>query len=306
MPRMYFFLACIGCAVSLVAQTPGASQPILRADCSLVLIPTHVTTPIGKSITDLNRENFRLIEDSVEQTITHFSHDDAPVSIGLLFDISGSMRLKMQKASEAVSAFFKTANSEDEFFLVEFNDRAKLSIPFTQDSGEVYQRIAHSKPFGRTSLLDALHLALGQMKSARNARKAIVIFSDGGDNWSRHSAREVRNALLESDVLVYAIGIFDPKESSRTTREEKDGPELLSDLAEQSGGRHYPVVNLNDLPGVSTQIGIDLHDEYVLGYSSSNVSRDGKYRRVRVNLAIPETKLDLRIYHRRGYYAPLQ
>ena len=130
----------------------------------------------------MTRDDFRLFEDGVEQRITHFGQDDAPISIGLVFDTSGSMHDKMRKASEAAAAFFKTANAEDEFFLVEFGDRPRLAVPFTVDSREVYRRIAGLRPFGRTSLLDAIHMALAQMKSARNSRKALVIFSDGGAN----------------------------------------------------------------------------------------------------------------------------
>ncbi len=126
--------------------------------------------------------------------------EDAPLSIGLLFDISGSMRNKIKKATEAAAAFFKTSNPQDEFFLIEFSDRPKLTVPFTSDSDEVYDRIAHTKPFGRTSLLDAIHMAMGEMKHAQNTRKALVIVSDGGDNRSRHTEREIKNAMLESDL----------------------------------------------------------------------------------------------------------
>src|SRR5690349_3812369 len=172
----------------------------IRVDSSLVLIPAHVTTAGGTSVTTLTKENFHLFEDGVEQNITTFAKDDAPISIGLLFDASGSMQKKMQKSSEAAAAFFKTANSEVEFFLVEFNERPKLSVPFTPDSGEIYKRISHTRPFARTSLLDAIHMAMEQMKFARNLRKAIVILSDGGDNSSRYTVRQIKSAMLESDV----------------------------------------------------------------------------------------------------------
>jgi Ca-activated chloride channel homolog len=278
------------------------SQGLLRTDSSLVVIPTWVTTAAGASVTSLNRENFRLTEDNVEQKIAYFIQDDAPLSIGLLFDTSGSMRSKMEKAAEAVSAFFKTANTEDEFFLVEFSDRAKLAIPFTPDSGEIYSRIARTKPFGRTSLLDAIQVGLKQMKKARHTRKAMVIVSDGGDNWSRHSAREIRGALLEADVQLYAMGIFDPELSIKSPVENRNGPALLDDLAGQTGGRQYPVGNLNDLPTISARIGNDLRNEYLLGYYPVE-SRDGKYHHVKVDLALPDNVPPLRANYRRGYYA---
>ncbi len=288
---------------------PQASQPsgtpgVLRADSSLVVIPTWVTTAAGSSVTSLNRENFRVTEDNVEQPIAYFNKDDAPLSIGLLFDTSGSMRNKMEKASESVAAFLKTANNEDEFFLVEFNDRAKLMIPFTPDSGEIYSRVASTKPSGKTSLLDAIHVALKQMKKARHSRKAIVIVSDGGDNWSWHTARQTRGALVESDVQLYAMGIFDPGLSNSSPVEKPSRDRRCPrNFAGQTGGRHYPVGNLDDLPAIpARKIGADLRSEYLLGYYPAD-PRDGKYHHVKVNLTLPDNTPPLRANYRRGYYA---
>lgn len=309
MARTGLVAVCFGLVLPALAESPPAPAPheapaVLRADCALVLIPVHVTTAGGRSVTNLTRGDFRVSEDNIDQSIRHFSHDDAPVSVGLLFDMSGSMRNKMQKAMEATAAFFKASNPDDEFFLVNIHDRAKLTVPFTSDSGEIYDRIARARPYGRTALLDAIYLSLAEMKQARNSRKAFVIVSDGGDNSSRHRAREIKSILLESDVQVYAIGIFEPDEAARKTREERDGPELLSELAEESGGRHYPVDNLNDLPAVTAQLATDLHDEYLLGFSSTNVLRDGKYRKVRVRLT--QGAPEFRVSYRRGYYAPTE
>lgn len=314
MARLFVPLACLSVCSCLAFQAaitprekrvPAQNQAVLRSDSSLVVIPTHVTTEAGFAVTDLTKQNFRLLEDNVERPIVHFDQDDAPVSIGLLFDRSGSMHDKMQKAAEAVTAFFKTANAEDEFFLVEFSDRARLTVPFTPDSGMLFERISHTRPFGMTSLLDAIHLSLGQMKRARNSRKALVVISDGGDNWSRHSAREVRNTLLESDVQLYSMGIFDKDYATKHQAETRNGPALLDELARQTGGRNYPVDNLNDLPAISARIGNDLRNEYLLGYYS-DAMRDGKYHHVRVDVEGPDNMPPLRTYHRKGYYAPVQ
>jgi Ca-activated chloride channel homolog len=278
------------------------SQTVLRSDASLVVIPTWVSTATGISVTDLSRDNFRVEQDSVDQPISYFVKDDAPVSIGLLFDMSGSMKTKMEKAAQAVQAFFETANTEDEFFLVEFSDRARLAIPFTKDSEEIHGRIAAGRPAGRTSLLDAIELALKQMKKAKHARKALVIVSDGGDNWSRHTAREVRGALLESDVQLYAMGIFDPDLSKKSPIENQNGPALLDELALESGGRQYRVANVNDLPSISRTIGIDLRNEYLIGYHPAE-SRDGKYHHVKVKLHVPRDTPPLHASYRKGYYA---
>ena len=276
----------------------------IRVDSALVLVPAQVTNFLGAPITDLRKEDFHVFEDGVEQPITNFSQEDAPLSIGLLFDISGSMRNKIRKATEAAEEFFKTANPQDEFFLVEFSDRPKLKVPFTSDADEIYDEIAHTKPFGRTSLLDAIHLGMGTMKQARNLRKALVIVSDGGDNRSRHTAREIKNAILESDVQLYAMGIFDPEDVPKHSIEEQNGPKLLTELAEDSGGREYPVANLDDLPAISARIGNQLRNQYMLGYSPLNAARDGKYRTIQVRLTRQAKTPEVRVYYRKGYYSP--
>jgi Ca-activated chloride channel homolog len=295
-------------ATRVVPKSPTElPQANLRVDMSLVLVPVHVTTPLGVSVTDLDKINFKVFEDNVEQTITHFSKDDAPLSIGLVFDASASMHNKLHKSSEAAAALFKTANQGDEFFLVEFNERPRLAVPFTLDSGEVYDHISHTRTTGRTSLLDAIHMALVQMKKATHSRKAIVIISDGGDNCSRYSVGQIKNALVESEVQVYAMGIFDVLDSAKKRpAEEVKGPGLLSELAEMSGGRHYPIDDLNELPGISERIGTELRNQYVLGYSPANLERDGKYRKIKLDLAPPAGMPALRTQYRHGYYAPVQ
>jgi VWFA-related protein len=286
-------------ADALPANLPPAN---LRIDASVVLVPAHVTNAFGAPITDLAKENFRILEDGVEQPITYFATEETPVSVGFLFDSSASMRNKMRQSSEAAAAFFKTANKGDEFFLVEFNERAKLSVPFTSDANEVYQRVVHVKPLGRTSLLDAIHLALEQMKGAQHARKAIVIVSDGGDNRSRYTFTEVKNAMIESDVQVYSMGIFDPVDQRKRTPEEKNGPHLLGELSEESGGKHYSVDNLDDLPSISSQIGEELRSQYILGYAPPSADNDGKYHQIKLTVNSEAAAVELR--YRRGYYAP--
>jgi len=308
----------LGCGLSAAAQENTGPQAVrgrasrtsealtnLRVDAALAVIPAHVTTIIGTPVTGLGKENFRLFENGVEQTISYFATEDAPVTLGLLFDSSGSMHNKMPKLLEAAAALFKASNAQDEFFLVEFNERAKVSVPLTSDSEQLYQRIVHTKPFGRTSLYDAVHLALGQMKKARNSRKALVILSDGGDNRSRHTFQQIRGILLESDVQVYAMGIFDAEDAPNRPPEELNGPHVLDELTQESGGRHFRVTDINGLPEISAQIGLDLRSQYVLGYSPTDAARDGKYRRVHVTLE-PESGPRLRVDYRRGYYAPTE
>ena len=249
------------------AASAESSPALVRVDSSLVLIPVHVTAASGAAVTDLKKEDFALFEDGVRQTITHFAKDDAPVSAGLLLDISGSMKDKMAKASEAAAEIFQFANPEDEFFLVEFNGRAKLTVPFTRDWSEISKEIAKAKTSGMTALLDAIHLGIAQMKHARNTRKALIVLSDGGDNFSRRNLRQLRATLLEADVQVYAMGVFDGNYAVKRTREEREGPKLLDKVALDTGGRDFPIGKMGDLPEIGVQIARQLRNQYILGYT---------------------------------------
>ncbi len=181
----------------------------IRVNATLVLIPVTVTDPLNRFVTGLDKENFKISEDKAEQTITAFSSEDAPLSVGVVFDCSGSMGDKLEKSRQAVAQFFKTANPEDEFFLVQFNDNAQLIQPFTHNLEEIQNHLTFTQSKGRTALLDAIYMGLHEMKKAKNARKALLIISDGGDNNSRYTETEVKNLVKEADVQIYAIGIYE-------------------------------------------------------------------------------------------------
>src|SRR5215467_14616022 len=285
---------------------PEAPRGNIRIESTLVLIPVTVTDPLNRFVTGLERENFRLFEDKSEQKVTHFASEDAPPTGGMVFDTRGSMGSKLDKSRQAVAQFFKTANPEDEFFLVEFNDNPTLISGFTHNTEEIQNKLTFTQSKGKTALLDGIIMAMNEMKKARNPRKALLVISDGGDNNSRYTEGEIKNRVKEADVQVYAIGIYEPVASRGRTAEELSGPGLLTELAEQTGGRQFPVENLNELPDVATKIGIELRNQYVLFYSPSNRERDGKYRRVQVKLVQPKGLPPLRPFWRTGYYAPAQ
>jgi VWFA-related protein len=278
----------------------------IRVDTTLVLIPVTVTDPLNRFVTGLEKENFRVFEDKIEQQISQFSSEDAPLSVGVIFDCSGSMGAKLEKSRQGVAQFFKTANPEDEFFLVEFSDRADLVIKFTTSLEEIQNRLAFTPSRGKTALLDAVYLGLHEMKRAKNSRKALLIISDGGDNNSRYTETEVKNLVREADVQIYAMGIFESAGTRSRTAEELGGPSLLSEISEQTGGRHFPVENINELPNIAEKIGIELRNQYIIGYSPKNAERNGKYRRVQVKLVQPRGLPPLRAFWRLGYYAPTQ
>jgi VWFA-related protein len=275
-------------------------------DSTLVLIPVTVTDPMNRFVTGLEKENFKIFEAGKEQDLSQFSSEDAPLSVGVVFDCSGSMGHKLDKSRQAVAQFFKTANPEDEFFLVQFHDSAELIQPFTTSLEEIQNRLTFTTSKGRTALLDAIYLALHEMKKAKNPRKALLVISDGGDNNSRYTEGEIKNLVKEADTQIYAIGIYESVSTRGRTAEELAGPGLLTDIAEQTGGRQYAVENLNELPDIASKIGVELRNQYILGYAPQNREHDGKYRRVQVKLVQPRGLPPLRAFWRLGYYAPSQ
>jgi VWFA-related protein len=224
------------------------------------------------------------------------------MSIGIVCDTSGSMGEKLKTSREAVAQFLKVANPVDEFFLIQFNDRPELAVPFTHTPGEILDRMMFAQSKGMTALLDGVYMAMNQMRKAKNPRKAILIISDGGDNHSRYTQGEVKNSVVESDVQIYGIGIF----GGGNSLEEANGPELLRQLASMTGGHSYTVTRLQEMRDVAEKIAIELRNEYVLGYSPKNGTRDGKYRRVEVKLLKVAGLPPLKAAFRTGYYAPTQ
>ncbi len=275
----------------------------MMVDVDLVLVNVTITDPMNRLVTGLEKDNFRIFEGSEEQQIRHFSSEDAPISLGVIFDVSGSMRSKIEKAREAVVEFFKTANPQDEFFMVTFSDRPELLADFTQSVEDIQSKVVFTMPDGRTALLDAIYMGINKMREAHNPKKALLIISDGGDNRSRYTDSEIKSLVKEADVQIYAIGIYDP---NFATPEEAAGPSLLSEITEVTGGRTFTLDNPNDLTDVATKIGIELRNQYVLGYRPKNPVRDGRWRKIKVKLVPPKGLPPLTVYAKTGYYAPSQ
>lgn len=280
-------------------------EPSARFDAAttLVLIPATVTDPLNRFVLGLRKEDFHVFEDGVEQTIAHFSGEDAPLSLGLVIDCSGSMDDKLRLSRLAALQFLKTMNAQDEAFLVEFSSSAQLEVEFTSHLDEIQDKLAAMQPGGLTAMLDAAQIALHEMKKAKNPRKAILVISDGGDNNSKYSPSELESLVREADVQIFAMGVFEPSILLGMSKEEVSGPRLLSELAEQTGGRAFGASDSNDLPSVATRIGIELRNQYVLAYSPKNKSRDGKYRKVEVKVTAQPGISNLKVHWRLGYYA---
>jgi VWFA-related protein len=284
-------------------SVPPAS---FRADATLVLVPVTVTDSANRYVLGLGPEHFGVLEDGVAQKITSFSTEDSPLSLGLLVDTSGSIGAKLETSRRAVGEVLKTMNNADEAFLVEFNERAKVTLPLTHDMKRVESRLGTLATGGLTAMLDAIEQGLGEMKRAGNPRKALLIISDGGDNNSRYTQEQIQALVREADVQIYVIGVFEPYQSLLLSAAELDGPRLLSELAEQTGGRAVAAVNNRELPGIAARIAIELRNQYVIAYSPANQTRDGKYRRVQVTLQQPASLPPLKARWRQGYYAPGQ
>jgi len=286
---------------SMVSPSLNTHVRPLKASVDLVLVPVTITDPMNRLVTGLEKENFQLFEGSAGQEIKTFSSEDAPVSLGVIFDSSGSMSSKMDRAKDAVVEFFKTANPQDEFFMITFSDEPEVVSDFTSSVDDIQGKLVFTVPRKRTALLDAIYMGVTKMRQAKFAKKALLIISDGGDNHSRYTENEIKALVKEADVMVYAIGIYD---RYFQTQEERLGPELLGQIAELSGGRAFTVENPNDLADVATKIGIELRNQYVLGYRPHNGSRDGKWRKIKVKLLPPKGLPPLKVYARTGYYAP--
>ena len=290
-------------APDALEKSLGLRAPMIKSKVDLVLVPVTVTDPMNRLVTGLDKENFQVFEGKERQEVRNFSSEDAPVSLGIIFDMSGSMSSKIERAREAVGEFFKTANPQDEFFIIAFADKPEEVSDFTQSVDDLQGKLIFTVPKGRTALLDAIYLGISKMRQAKYPKKALLIISDGGDNHSRYTEGEIKSLVKEADVMIYSIGIYD---HYFQTEEERLGPALLSDISDLSGGRAFTIDNPNDLADVATKIGIELRNQYVLGYRPKNPGHDGKWHKIRVKLLPPKGLPPLHVYARTGYYASQQ
>jgi Ca-activated chloride channel family protein len=272
-------------------------------DVDLALVNVTVTDPYNRVVTGLGPDNFRIFEDKVEQEVVNFSSEDVPASIGVILDLSGSMADKLGRAKEATLQFLKAANPQDEFFLIGFNDRVQLLNRFTDDVETLQARMLTISAKGATALLDAIYLGLTQMKDAHYSRRALLIISDGGDNHSRYSERDIKRLVREADTQLYSIGIFNPIRYGARTPEELNGPSLLTEITELTGGRAFAADDPNELFDIATKIGQELRNQYVLAYRPSNKEHNARWRKIKIKLHVPKGLPPLNVYAKTGYYA---
>jgi Ca-activated chloride channel homolog len=292
--------------VSLIIgiELPGQSHksptppPLFRIGVETVFVKVSVTDPLSRYVTGLEKEHFKVYEDNVEQEITHFSQQSAPISAGLIFDISRSMKENnnIKKAKNAIARFLKTENPNDEYFLVTFNDNVKLVQSFTGQASTLQSESAFQKPGGSTAIYDAVYLALDQIKKAKNEKKALILITDGEDNSSRYTAAEVREFAKESDVQIYGIGEEGTLGNSGRSEIER--------IVGMTGGRVYFPNSFSELDYYMDLIHAELRNQYLLGYMPINKAHDGKWRHIRIKLDAPQGLPKLMIHAKEGYYAP--
>jgi Ca-activated chloride channel homolog len=310
--RRYCWFCLIALVTGAVLAARSEESPAnlstcasFRADANLVTVPVSVFDPRNRLVNHLNSNDFRVFEDGVEQQIVSVGEDDVPISVGFVFDTSASMGAKLDISRQAIAEFLRSANPEDEFFLLPFDSRPGAAIGFT-DRSEIMALLARLKPYGQTAMLDAIRAAFLNLRKAHHARRALIIVSDGGDNHSRATYADIRRIVREADVEVFALGTYEPIGVRRRSQEELTGPELLARISDETGGRSFPVQKISDIMGAAIRIGFDLRNQYLIEYHPANQNWNGMYRTIAVEVAPPPGFPRMRVNWRQGYYGAVQ
>lgn len=299
-------------ASAALAQTPQATPPPAAADdddgkpisvkTDLVTLTLTVTDLYGRFVSGLSKDAFKIFDNNQEQEITFFSDTDAPVSVGILFDVSGSMSgEKIQKARKALERFIGTSHPADEYFLIAFNSRAQLLLDRTRDGESVLRKLTLVEPKSNTALYDACYLGIEKVTTGTRQKKALLVISDGQDNASRYSFNEVRRLMKESDVTVYAVGIIGGGDSSSTLGMQ--GQSFLDELTSVTGGKSfYPQTDV-EMDEIFERIALELRHQYSVGFTPKDFTPDGKWHKTKVKVNPPRGLPRLTVRGRDGYYA---
>jgi Ca-activated chloride channel family protein len=289
----------VGLALGQSRPNASPQNSTIKVDVDLTLVNATVVDPESRIVTGLEARNFQVWEDKVEQKIEYFSREDSPISLGIIFDVSGSMKERISASRDAAATFLKMSNPQDEYFLIEFSSEPRITEDFTSDISKLQNRLTFTSIKGKTAMYDAIYLGLEKLKHGANPRKALLLITDGEDNHSRYSASDIKELIKERDVQIYAIGIlgfeFGKGHPRRTAIEE---------LSEISGGQALFPNSVDELEDISVKIGAELKNQYILGYRSTNESQDGKWRRIRVKVHPPARLPHVTVRAKSGYYAP--
>ena len=286
--------------VPTYASPSNDRDQTISVDVDLVLVNAAISDSKGRMVTGLQQENFRIWEDKVEQKVEYVSSEDTPMSIGLIFDATGSMADKISTARDAATSFLRVGNPDDEYFLVTFSQRATLVEPFITDISRLQNHMLFTPAKGLTPLFDAVYLGLETMKRAKYKRKALLLITDGEDNHSRYSFADIKEFVKEQDVEIFVIGIVNP---SGELAPGQSGRATIEDLAQISDGEAFFSESVDQLEDICNKIGLELRNQYVLGYRSTNTAKDGRWRKVRLKINPPKGISSLSVHAKNGYYA---
>ena len=265
----------------------------------IVNVTISVTDSYGRFVTGLGKDHFEVFDDKVKQQIAHFTDEDAPVSLGIVYDVSGSMKERIGRSMKALRRFIDTSHNDDDFFLIAFNDRAKLIQDFTVSGDSVLGHLMFVNPHGSTALYDAAYLAVEKVQQGRHSKKALLIISDGQDNNSRYTYKELRNRVKEADVQIYAIGITDPASDSLAGF----GRSVLEEITRMTGGRAFfpNAYNEPELVEICTRIALELRHQYSVGFYPTDIASEVKWHKVQVKVNPPRGLGRLSLMYREGY-----
>ena len=273
-----------------VAGTQDPKDKI-QLQARLVSMTVTVSDPLGRFVTGLEKRNFQVFDDGVKQEITHFSDDDAPLTLGIIYDVSGSMGDLTSRSFQTLRRFFDTSHQDDEYFIIAFNDRARLVQDFTTSPSEIMSRVIFVKAKGSTALYDGVYLGIEKARQGRHQKKALLIISDGEENSSRYSGRELREMLKESDVPVYAIGIS----------QLYAGMGTLQSLSGWSGGMTFAPADEPQTRDIYTRIALMLRHQYAIGFYPTDAASTVDWHKVRINVNAPRGLGRLSLNYKKGY-----
>jgi Ca-activated chloride channel family protein len=280
-------------------QNKDKRDGIVQIGTNLVSMTISVTDPYGRFVTGLSKEHFEIFDEKVKQQIDLFTDEDSPVSIGVIYDVSGSMKERIARSVRAVKRFIETSHDDDDFFLIGFNDRAKLVHDFTTSGDQLVSHLMFVQPKGSTALYDAAYLGVEKVGQGRHKKKALLIISDGQDNNSRYTYKELRNRVKEADVQIYAIGITDPYSDSLAGF----GRSVLEEITRMTGGRAFfpNAYNEPELIEICTRIALELRHQYSIGFYPSDTTSEAKWRRLQVKVNPPKGLGRLSVNYKDGY-----
>jgi Ca-activated chloride channel family protein len=294
--------AATGAAGGGAAATFGDEQLIVNSD--LITLNVTLTDMYGRFVTGLTKEAFTIFDDKEQQEITFFSDEDAPVSLGVIFDVSGSMgKDKIAKARDALKHFIETSHSGDEYFMIGFNHRSQVLMDRTRDADALLNKLTFVQTKGQTALYDACYLGVEKVTRGAHPKRALLVISDGQDNSSRYTFSELRRVLKESDVLIYAIGITDRGDHSSF---DVAGQAILDELAGVSGGRAFFPDTAAEMNEIFERIAIELRHQYSIGYKPKNFVNNGKWHKLKVKVVPPRGLPRIFVRTKEGYYATTQ